>query len=276
MTPTLLEREGSEFTQYADFAVEYRDASHRYWIVRGEERFPVVSVTSALKVIDKPQLVGWAERMGAEGALRLERRGSLVYPDGGHLPIPEAIRVVRETGEGADAKKDAGGDRGNALHEALRSYCEVGDVPKIKDFDPAVRGYVQSLCGWLLRDKPEPVLVEQVVGSPEQGFAGRFDLLAKIDSEFVLTDLKTSARPYPEQHLQIAAYLFGLEECYPVHEEIYADRGMIVLLGSDGAFFTYRCLAERKDFLSVLACHRAVSRVRSRLKAATLETRETV
>jgi hypothetical protein len=268
MTPTLLEREGSEFTQYADFAIEYRDASHRYWIVRGEERFPAISVTSALKIIDKPQLVGWAERMGVEGALRLERGDSLRYPDGSHVPIPDAIRMVRQTGEGADAKKEAGGDRGNALHEALRSYCEVGDVPRIKDFDPEVRGYVQGLCGWLLRDKPEPVLVERVVGSPEQGFAGRFDLLAKIDGEYVLADLKTSARPYPEQHLQIAAYLYALEECYAPHDDIYADRGMIVLLGADGTFTTHRCKAERKDFLSVLACHRAVSRVRGALKAA--------
>jgi hypothetical protein len=264
----VLEREGSEFTTYPGFSIEYRDASHRYWIVRGQERFPAVSVTSVLKVIDKPQLVGWAEKIGCEAALRLERAGSLTYPDGGYVPIPDAIRIVRETKQGADALKQRGGDRGNALHEALRVYCELGTVPKLTDFDPEVRGYVQGLCGWLLDAKPEPTLVETIVGCPEYGYAGRFDLLAVINGRSVLVDLKTSAKPYPEQHLQLAAYLRALEVCYPPHEDIYADVGMILLVSPEGTFTTHECRAEAKDFLNVLACHRSVSCVRSAVKAA--------
>jgi|HubBroStandDraft_6_1064221.scaffolds.fasta_scaffold01839_22 hypothetical protein len=267
MTTQLLEREGSEFTHYEGFSIEYRAASHRYWLIRGQERFAAVSVTSALKVIDKPQLISWAERVGCEGALRMERSGSLVYPDGGHVPITEAIRMVRETGQGADGKKEAGANRGNALHDALRLYCELGSPPKIGDFDPEVRGYVQALCGWLVRDQPEPILIETIVGCPEHGFAGRFDLLATIDGRKVLADLKTSARPYLEQHLQLAAYLHALEECFPSDESVYADVAMLVLVGEDGSFTTHECRAEAKDFLNVLACHRSVGRIRNRLKS---------
>jgi hypothetical protein len=265
---TLLEREGSEFTRYAEYAVEYRDASHRYWLIRGQERIPAISVTSALKIIDKPALVPWAEKLGCEGALRLERAGSLVYPDGGQVSVEDAIRMVREAKQGADAIKEAGADRGTAIHEALRIYCELGTVPKIGDFDEAVRGYVQGLCRWLLATEPTPILVEQVVGSALHGYAGRFDLLADIDGRKVLVDLKTSARPYPEQHLQIAAYMHALQECEGDAQENWADDGLILLVGVDGTFAAHPCQADAKHFLTVLAAHRAVSAVRSAVKAS--------
>ncbi|HEY4452357.1 MAG TPA: PD-(D/E)XK nuclease family protein [Solirubrobacteraceae bacterium] len=258
-----------EFTEYPAFTVEYMPNSHRYALIRGQERIPAISVTSALKVIDKPALLGWAERCGVEGALRLERAGSLIYPDGGRVAVEDAISMVRQTGQGADARRDAGGERGNAIHEALRLYNELGDVPKLGDFDPEVRGYVQGLCRWLLASRPEPILVEQVVGSMTHGYAGRFDLLADIDGQKVLVDLKTAARTYVEQHLQIAAYMHALVECHGGEDsEVYADKGLILLVGADGTFAAHDCRADAKDFLAVLACNRAVARVRNALNAA--------
>jgi hypothetical protein len=265
VTPTLLEREGSEFTRYEGYAVEFREASHRYWLVRGQERIPAVSVTAALKVIAKPQLVPWAERMGCEGALRLERAGSLVYPDGGRVPVTEAITIVRQTGQGADAKRETGGDRGTALHVAQRTYFELGTIPKLSDFDPEHRGYVQGYCKWLLRDRPEPVLVERPVGSIKHAYAGQLDSLAKIKGRHIVLDLKTSARTYVEQHLQLAGYMNAVEECMPDQP---LDAGMVVLLSRGGRFTTHPCRADAKHFLRVLACYRAVRQVHNALTAS--------
>jgi genome maintenance exonuclease 1 len=258
-------KEGSEFTSYAGFRVEYRDASHRYWLIKDGKREPAVSVTSALKVLDKPALLGWAERMGAEGALWLEREGGLTYPNGDEIPISEAIKEVRSQGLGADAKRDAGGDRGNALHEAQRIYCETGTVPNVGDFDPEHRGYVSGYCAWLLRDEPEPIFTERVVGSVEHSYAGRVDMLAKIKGRIVLPDLKTAGRAYPEQHLQVGGYMGALAECSP---EIEVDEGMILLVGADGSFATHPCLVMPGDFLAVLACHRTMVHVRNMLRGA--------
>lgn len=252
-------REGSEIVEFDGFSVEYRDASHRYWIIQGEERKSAISVTSALKVLDKPSLIGWAEKMGAEGALRLERAGELHG-----IPVEEAVNIVRLQKMGADAKRDAGADRGTAVHEALRIYCQEGHPPKLGDFPEEVRGYVQGLCRWLLVTSPEPILVEQIIGSVEHGFAGRFDLLAKINGETVLVDLKTSGRVYPEHHLQTAAYTLALEECRGERP----DTGIIVAVGGDGSFLADRSLADDEDYLSVLACHRTVNRVRSAIRLA--------
>ncbi len=60
------ERDGSEFYEYPNLTVEYRDASHRYWLHHGDARQAAVSVTSALKVLDKPNLRKWIEDRGAE------------------------------------------------------------------------------------------------------------------------------------------------------------------------------------------------------------------
>jgi hypothetical protein len=259
-------REGSEITVYDGFSVEYRDASHRYWTITGaggtagHERTPAISVTSALKVLDKPALVAWAERMGVEGALRLERSGVLA-----DINEEDALGVVRAHGEGAEAKREAGADRGTAIHEALRVYCSEGKVPNVGDFDPHVRGYVQGLCKWLLQAQPEPILSEQVVASPTHGFAGRLDLLATVDGRRKLVDLKTNpaGRVYMEAHLQTAAYVLAAYECGldPV------DDAVIVAAGEDGGFQAMPCCSDPSHFLAVLACHKAVSAVRSSIRA---------
>lgn len=254
------ERDGSEIVQYAGFAVEYRDSSHRYWLHEKSGRIPAVSVTSALKVLDKPALIGWAEKCGVEGALELERDGKL---DG--IAIWDAAGVMRGMGLGADAKREAGADRGTAIHDALQAYCSDGTVPNVADFDPEVRGYVSALCGWLLVASPEPLLVEQIVGSPEFGYAGRIDLVANVDGQRTLCDLKTSpaGRIFTEAHLQTAAYGLALEECglEPV------SRTVIVGCGADGEFQQADCCADPQQFLDVLKCHRAVNAVRAAVRA---------
>lgn len=254
------EREGSEITEYEDFAVEYRDSSHRYWIMRGEARTPAISVTSALKVLDKPALIPWAERMGAEGALILERAGQLAG-----IEPADCVGVMRSHGMGAEAKREAGADRGTAIHDALRLYCEDGTIPAIRDFDPEVRGYVSALCAWLIKADPEPIFVETVVGSPTHDYAGRVDLLATIDGRRTLVDLKTNpaGRVYPEAHLQAAAYGLALEECGIEP----ADCGVIVAAGEDGSHQSAPLCADPQHFLAVLACHRAMSAVRGAVRA---------
>lgn len=251
-----------ESTEYDGFTVEFMPNSHRYAIVQdiegSEKRKQVPSVTGILRVLDKPALIGWAEKCGAEGALRMERDGKL---EG--IGVEEAILSIRGHGEGADALRDAGGERGLALHSAQETYCELGDVPNLGDFDPEIRGYVQGYCRWLLRDEPEPIWTEQVVGSPTHQYAGRVDMLAKIGDRVVLPDLKTSSRTYPEQHLQVAGYLGAFPECFP---DIQIDEGLIVLVSADGTFQTYPCQATPSDFLDVLGAQRAVARVKAGLR----------
>lgn len=255
------ERDGSEFQEYPTLAVEYRDASHRYWLHADGARVPAISVTSALKVLDKPALLKWAEAAGAEGAATLAAAGELqdVHPSA-------AIDVVRMNGLGMDAKRDAGADRGTAVHQVLEHWARESTVPNLSDFPAEVRGYVQGLCAWLLATRPKPSGVERFVGSLKHTYAGRLDMRATLDGRDCIVDLKTGpkARVYPEAHLQSRAYALADVECgNPEPEGV-----VIVAVGADGDFNQVECCATEKDWLAVLACHRATTRLRSDIRAA--------
>lgn len=255
------EKDGSEFTDYPGFQVEYRDASHRYWIHEDGKRCAVASVTGVLGILEKPALFSWAERMGAEGAVRLEREGKL-----SETPVENVAYAMRSYSEGATAKRDEGGDRGTSIHEALRDYCEHREVPNVADWPLAHRGYVQGLCKFLLSAEPEPVLVEHVVGSAKHGYAGRFDLLAWIKGKLRLVDLKSSsnrARVFREAHVQTAGYVLALPEC-----EIEApSEALIVALGEDGSMEQMPSLGTPEQFLAVLNCSRQMKELDAALRA---------
>ncbi len=256
-----LVRDGSVFQEYDGFSVEYRDASHRYWLHTDGERQPVVSVTSALKVLDKPALLKWAEDCGAAGAAMLAQLGEL---DG--VPLNDVGDLVRLHKLGKDAKRDAGADRGTAVHSVLELWGTSRAVPNLSEFAPEVRGYVQGLCSWLLDVSPEPSSVERIVGSPTHRYAGRMDMRAVIEGRDCIVDLKTgpSGRVYDEAHVQSRAYAMADVECgNPEPEGI-----VIVAVGEEGNFEMVECRAEPEDWLNVLATHRSMLRLKRARTAA--------
>lgn len=255
-TRPYVERDGSEFQAYPNLAVEFREASHRYWLHYGETRKAAISVTSALKVLDRPALLAWAEAAGAEGAAKLAAQGELenVHPS-------QAIDIVRINGLGMDAKRDAGADRGTAVHTVLGMWSSEGKVPNVADFPAEVRGYVQGLCRFLLAANPKPTSVERFVGSVKHTYAGRLDMRAHIDGRDCIVDLKTNpkGRVYDEAHLQAMAYSLADVECGNLPPEGI----VIVAVGEDGGFEMVECEAEAGDWLNVLACSKTVGRLRS-------------
>lgn len=249
------ERDGSEFEAYENLTVEYRDASHRYWLHFGGERVSAISVTSALKVLDKPALLSWAEACGAEGAAFLAANGEL---EG--IPAREAIYRVRMHKLGMDAKRDAGADRGTAVHTVLELWARERRVPKLADFPAEIRGYVQGLCAFLLDADPKASSVERFVGSIEHTYAGRLDMRAEIDGRDCVVDLKTNprGRVYEEAHLQARAYALADVECGNPEP----DGIVIVAVGEDGGFEMVECEAEAGDFLNVLRTSRSLYKLR--------------
>ncbi len=268
MTVDTVERE------FADFdwgKVEFMPKSHRYALhIKAEELFedhdgelkrvPAISVTSAIGILDKPALRKWYGAEDALAVLEMERAGELVG-----IPDDQAIYVARSKGRGAEAKRDAGAERGNAVHLALRGYCESGVVPSLSGLPDSTRPYVQALCSWLLDASPEPLMVEQIVGSPTHGFAGRFDLLATIDGTLCLIDAKTSsgAHKYPEASLQMAGYELAFPECGIAPPE----RSLILTLTDSGLYEVGEAKGKAEDFLAVLAAQKAVSGLRNALRA---------
>ena len=249
-----------EFTEYDNgLVIEFMPNSHRYALIEDDERRTVPSVTGILGILDKPNLRRWYGKEDSIAVLEMERAGELVG-----VPSEQAIYIARDRGLGAEGKRDAGAERGTAVHDALERFCTDGTVPALGDYSEAVRGYVQAVCGFLIEHDPEPILTEQIVGSPTHLFAGRFDLLCTIDGVRTIVDLKTSARTYPEHHIQMAAYELAMPECGIDPPE----RSLIVAVAETGHYQTVEGQGKPEHFLGVLGAYKAMSSIRSAVKAA--------
>jgi hypothetical protein len=162
---------------------------------------PVPGVTTICGLLDKPQLVSWANRMGLDGidikayTDPLKGVGTLTH-----------ARILSEIS-------------GNPLTEDLDEYS-----PKERDLsDNAMLKFYE----WQKRHEwGEVLLCETPLVSEAHRFGGTSDILAVLDGKATLVDYKTGSGIYFESLLQTAAYrALLLENGYGV------DRALVVNIG---------------------------------------------
>lgn len=214
----------------------------------GGKRVRFTSVTTLLgAIIPKGGLPIWAEARGIEGAVEAVRRG-LIDPRDEHQ---DHVQVVRANRLGADRARDDAAERGVSVHALLEAWSLAGTPPSPQDFQPEDRGYVQALSRWIMKANPEPIAVEQLVCSPEDGYAGRVDLKARIGGEVVLCDLKTAVKgaTYSSVHLQMALYGRADEACGGDP----CDARRVIVLSPYGEFREQECMADASAVDAALA-----------------------
>lgn len=149
----------------------------------------VPGATTVLGILNKPALVGWANRLGLQGI--------------------DSTRYVDEAAQ-----------TGTLAHYLIQ--CELtGAEPELDDFTPAQLGRARhsltSFHNWLAGKTLEPIFVERELVSDEYGFGGTIDLYANLDGVPTLLDFKTSSAIYPEHRFQVSAYAHLLiDHLYPV------------------------------------------------------------
>lgn len=210
----------------------------------------VISVTTALKIIHKEELISWAQRIGAIGAIKLYNmqvlkpvryEGHIVtgsqFKDRGLVVVgeDEIKELLGRYSLDTTALRDAGGKRGHACHIALEQWSKTGQMPNPATYPITEQGYVQALVNFLEESGAESVRTEVVVGSIEDEWAGRFDndLLfpksVKLQTHYTpagrgdqstwfeaglyRVDLKTAKDAYVENGEQLEAYEKGAIEC---------------------------------------------------------------
>jgi hypothetical protein len=224
----------------------------------------VPSVTTALGIIDKPALVGWAARVTAEGAWRLARRKDYTIPDSSW----NFIKDLKTYGYDHRSQTTGAADRGTAVHQVLEDWITEQRIPHAGSFPSSVRGYVRGLAKWLTEWHPSFLESEKVVGSAIHGFAGTRDTVCVLQDDKrgrVLLDLKTSKRIYPASMFpQLIAYEIAGVEC---GEEPTQSQG-IVRVGADGTYEVAWSCAEPEDFLSILRAYKSQQALIERAKAA--------
>ncbi len=195
------------------------------------KRRQLISVTTLIgQITPKAGLMPWAEARGIEGAVEAVRRGLIDPAD----EAADVVRVVRGAGLGADRARDQAADRGLDVHACLERYMLTGEPPRLQDHPVEHAGYVRALALWLDVVQPEPVSVEEVVCDPDAGYAGRYDLVAKVDGQVGLFDAKTSERGgiYDAAHLQLALR----RRAMVASGDGMVDFGRVVLFAADGSW----------------------------------------
>ena len=211
-----------------------------------------VSVTTAMGILHKEALIGWAQRVGAGGivslvnmkvlrpAITVEGHEVLGFMDqerGGMVVCDEweAVELLKKYGLAQHQIKDEGAERGTSVHEAFESYMRFGKLPDPSAFPITEQGYVKALLAFLTESKMEPRASEVMVCSIQDDWAGRYDgdgFLPQavelwthrtpkgrgdqktwFDSGLYRVDVKTGKGAFPEHGEQLEAYEQGAIEC---------------------------------------------------------------
>lgn len=256
----------------------------------------VPGVTTILGMINKPELMPWVARMAARSAF-LSSSLAGVNPDlvkeltqPGKFSGARAKEIAAKYSEFSAAltahtdSSDDAKDVGTNCHKYLEDYVEfrMGNANK-PEMPSDVKHIMQPVIDWLegkfsvtpleKRTKFNKNIIEiapnsfsdiKFLGSEKSVFsvkywyAGTFDLVAEINGEKYILDLKTSAGIYGREYFyQMAAYRQGCEE-----NGLYNDiaGSIIIRSGKDGDDLEVRLSkaydADLKGFLAALTLYK--------------------
>lgn len=249
-----------------------------------DERFP--SITTLLKVLDKPALVRWAPKMVAEHVQRI----AVDTRDFVNITVPaeklgwpvvrQHLDTVLSELADADAIKNVPWaysekkrDLGSTFHdiaEQIAGGTPINPDVFADDVRPLVRGFMQFVDD----EMPEFLAMETGVFNRSIGYACTLDTIVDLPrrKRRVVIDYKASADSYPEHSLQLAAQRFaefvGLRDGSEI-EMPETDGTMILCILPDG----YRLLeweTQRSDLDDIGALVRLYQRNQRKLKYSAL------
>jgi hypothetical protein len=178
----------------------------------GDEQYP--SVTTIIGILEKYGLYQWHANMGVEYLVKyLTQQANLAGSMGVTLDVLKDLDLELISKEAkAHARKTAreAGDIGKRFHELAHRFLMLETIEQ-KDIDDDVHDIFMSFTDWCYENKIKPIATEREVFHHKLKYAGRFDLLARINKELFIIDFKTSNRLYPTDKMQIAGYTYAYE-----------------------------------------------------------------
>ena len=249
-------------TKYA--TPRQRDWRAYFWSPPDGDRERMTSVSTVLDTVcPKPGLPVWSEANGIMGAIEAVRLGEI---DPHAIAPVEAVERVRFLGLGADRARDTAATRGLNIHALLEHYAMTGSPPNPADHPPEHAGYIMGLARFLLKAQPEPIAVEELVCSPQDGYAGRSDFRALVDGFRVRYDAKTNEKGqiWDSAHHQLRLYERAGIAC----GDDPSDLLHVVVFSADGGFREMPCAVSEQACDALLAFWREQRAVLSACDAA--------
>ena len=117
----------------------------------------------------------------------------------------------------AEAIKISAGEKGSKVHLAIQDLIAGKEIRMENSYPNPNTGILEELkleeyeCVMSFKDfvitmKPEFLASEIAVFNEEYTYAGTGDIIAKIDNDIVVIDIKTGSSIWPESELQVSSY----------------------------------------------------------------------
>lgn len=208
--------------------------NHDYY-VNGEG--PFVSVTTALKIIDAPELKQWLMNQTAMSAML--HLGELIG-----IPVEDGVKQIRDYRFPETVRDEAAalGTRVHTLSDMPLGASQIDskgfEIPSgVIPYLEAYRGFTD----WLSAHGGVIISSEKAVWNKTEGYAGTYDRLIRFDCEchrgLWCVDLKTGKHWYDWYALQLVAYSYAEYIVLPDDPTLYpmpqVDRMAILHLRPD-------------------------------------------
>lgn len=178
----------------------HRNKAHIVYQLADGARVP--GTTTVIGLLNKPQLVAWANRLGLAGLNANDYRDSMA----GVGTLAHAMAQAELSGQ--------------PLSEDLTEYSP-------KEISLAENAMIKFL-GWRKAHDFKPILIEKPLVSEQHCFGGTIDAYGVLDGVPALIDLKTSGHIYDDMQYQLAAYRQLLTE-----NGYQVDSARILRIGRD-------------------------------------------
>jgi hypothetical protein len=187
---------------------------HMYWVTdpikNGGKKTRTKGVTTPIGIMDKSRgLVIWATRLAGMELLDMIEAGKEIKEE-------DVIRAINLHAE----RKQQAADLGTEIH----AWCEYFIRHKLKEegFEKkpelpdkeknnAVYLGAQSFIDWVVANKVEFLHSEKIVYNRDHGYVGNVDIVARVNDQLALCDLKSSNDLYNSVRMQTAAYAKAYE-----------------------------------------------------------------
>lgn len=180
--------------------LDFDPVKHKYYI----DGKLANGVTTALGIINKPQLIYWSARMASEYVKENIVPGEALD----ELEIQELVEGAKTAHR---QRKDGAADRGTYVHNWIEEFVRTGEQPDMP-INETLKEVIESFLSWWNRTKIKPITPEIKLCSPSMGLAGTADLLCEIDGKLTIVDWKTGSGIYTDMFYQLAAYAIMYKE----------------------------------------------------------------